>query len=102
MDTIKGVLFFKILKKDSSVKQRPRKYFASSIRGVRHQLSLSLQRRRVGECRQREFLFSKFEKGRFVFQNLRKKVFCCKIMDSLREFHVCRDTFCITGVEGER
>lgn len=78
MDTIKGVLFFKILKKDSSVKQRPRKYFASSIRGVRHQLSLSLQRRRVGECRQREFLFSKFEKGRFVFQNLRKRVFCCK------------------------
>ena len=77
-DTIKGVLFFKILKKDSSVKQRPRKYFASSIRSVRHQLSLSLQRRRVGECWQREFLFSKFEKGRFVFQNLRKGVFYCK------------------------
>lgn len=77
-DTIKGVLFFKILKKDSSVKQRPRKYFASSIRGVRHQLSLSLQGKRVGECWQREFLFSKFEKGRFVFQNLRKGVFCCK------------------------
>ena len=77
-DTIKGVLLFKISKKDPTVKQRPRKYFTSSIRGVRHQLSLSLQRRRVGECRQREFLFSKFEKGRFVFQNLRKGVFCCK------------------------
>lgn len=77
-DTIKGVLFFKISKKDPTVKLRPRKYFASSIRGIRHQLSLSLQWRRVGECRQKEFLFSKFEKGRFVFQNLRKGVFCCK------------------------
>ena len=70
MDTIKGVLFFKILKKDSSVKQRPRKYFASSIRGVRHQLSLSLQRRRVGECRQREVCFPKFEKKSLLLQKL--------------------------------
>lgn len=77
-DTIKGVLFFKFSKKNPTVKQRPRKCFASSIWGVMHRLSFSLQRRRVGECRQREFLFSKFEKGRFVFQNLRKGVFCCK------------------------
>ena len=69
-DTIKGVLFFKILKKDSSVKQRPRKYFTSSIRGVRHQLSLLLQGRRVGECWQREFLFLKFEKKSFLLQKL--------------------------------
>ena len=73
-DTIKGVLFFKISKKDPTVKLRPRKYFASSIRGIRHQLSLSLQWRRVGECRQREFLFSKFRKGSFFFQNLGKGV----------------------------
>ena len=75
-DTIKGVLFFKILKKDSSVKQRPRKYFASSIRGVRHQLSLSLQESRG--VLTKGVSFFKFEKRRFVFQNLRKGVFCCK------------------------
>lgn len=78
-DTIKGVLFFKISKKDPTVKQRPRKYFASSIRGIRHQLSLSLQWRRVGECWQREFLFliwetevcfPKFEKRSFLLQKL--------------------------------
>lgn len=69
-DTIKGVLFFKISKKDPTVKLRPRKYFASSIRGIRHQSSLSLQWRRVGECRQREFLFSKFEKRSLLLQKL--------------------------------
>lgn len=67
-DTIKGVLFFKISKKDPTVKLRPRKYFASSIRGIRHPLSVSLQCRRVGECRQREFLFSKFEKRSLLLQ----------------------------------
>lgn len=72
-DTIKGVLFFKILKKDSSVKQRPRKYFASSIRGVRHQLSLSLQRRRGGECRQREFLFFKIWEREVCFPKFEKR-----------------------------
>lgn len=77
-DTIKGVLFFKISKKNPTVKQRPRKCFASSIWGVRHRFSLLRQGRRVGECWQKEFLFSKSEKGRFVFQILRKGVFCCK------------------------
>ena len=78
-DTIKGVLFFEISKKDPTVKQRPRKYFASSIRGIRHQLSLSLQWRRVGECWQREFLFliwetevcfPKFKKRSFLLQKV--------------------------------
>ena len=69
-DTIKGVLFFKFSKKNPTVKQRPRKCFASSIWGVMHRLSFSLQRRRVGECRQREFLFSKFEKRSFLLQKL--------------------------------
>lgn len=72
-DTIKGVLFFKISKKDPTVKLRPRKYFASSIRGVRHQLSLSLQWRRVGECRQREFLFFKIWEREVCFPKFEKR-----------------------------
>ena len=99
-DTIKGVLFFKILKKDPTAKQRPRKYFASSIRGIRHQLSLSLQWRRVGECWQREFLFLNLRKGGLFSKIWEKEFFVAKIMDSPIEFHICRDTFCITGVEG--
>lgn len=93
-DTIKGVLFFKILKKDSSVKQRSRKYFASSIRGVRHQLSLSLQRRRGGECRQREFLFFKIWEREVCFSKFAKRSFVVvKIIERPREFYVSYDTF---------
>lgn len=101
-DTIKGVLFFKFSKKNPTVKQRPRKCFASSIWGVMHRLSFSLQGRRVGECWQREFLFLNLRNGGLFSKIWEKEFFVAKIMDSRREFHVCRDTFCITGVEGER
>jgi len=75
-DTIKGVLFFKISKKDPTVKLRPRKYFASSIRGIRHIDAMEKGRgvptKGVSFFKiwEREVCFPKFEKRSLLLQKL--------------------------------
>lgn len=102
MDMIKGVLFFKFsgevpLRNKGREDALPHPNEASGICFfiATRKMGMEVLTKGVSffKIQEREFCFSKIEKRRFVV---------VKIMDSPIEFHICRDTFCITGVEGER
>ena len=72
---IKGVLFFKISKK-APVKQRSRKCFASSIRGIGFLYCDKEEWK--GSANKRSFFFQNLRMGGLFFKILEKEFCCCR------------------------